>query len=96
MTFSLASLFRRPARAARKTTIEVLKTRTCPLCEEAVHVLKKEQERSGFELRVRDITDAPELLAVHRDEVPVVFVDGIKRFIGRVDPTLLRRLTERA
>jgi hypothetical protein len=40
---------------------------------------------------VRDITNDPALLAEHGLEVPVVFIDGRKRFFGRVDPVLLRR-----
>lgn len=84
---------RRPA--AAEATVLLLKTRTCPLCEEARHVLDKERARAGFRLEVRDITDDPELMARHGVEVPVVFVDGVKRFFGRVDPVLLRRLLER-
>ncbi len=69
-----------------------MKTRTCPLCEEAVSTLERERRRLPFGLIVRDITDDPSLMAKHRDEVPVVFVDGKKRFFGRVDMVLFRRI----
>ena len=86
--------FRR-RRPAAETTVLIYKTRTCPLCEEALHVVAKERSRAGFRLEVLDISDDTELLSRHGVEVPVVFVDGVKRFFGRVDPVLLRRLIDR-
>ncbi|HYC77123.1 MAG TPA: glutaredoxin family protein [Planctomycetota bacterium] len=71
------------------------RTRTCPLCDEALEILERARRRARFALDVHDVTDDPSKLAEHRLEVPVVFVDGRKRFMGRVDPVLLKRLLER-
>lgn len=69
----------------------LLKTRTCPLCDDALHLLRRRSRKLGFRLRVLDISSRPELLAEFGLEVPVVFVAGRKRFFGRVDPALLAR-----
>lgn len=59
----------------------------CPLCDTARAVL--DEIVPGFaEIDIR--TDRA-LLRAYRDEIPVVEVDGVKRFVGRVDP---RRLVE--
>ena len=54
-------------------------------------MIRDEARRKPFVLTVRDISDDPELLALHGLEVPVVFIDGRKRFFGHVDPVLFRR-----
>jgi glutaredoxin len=74
--------------------VVLYKKARCPLCDEALAVLGAELRRTRFELEVRDITNDPELLAVHGNEVPVVFIDGRKRFFGHVDPVLFRRAVE--
>ena len=60
----------------------------------ALDLLRAEGRRARFTLTVRDITNDPALLAEHGLEVPVVFIDGRKRFFGKVDPVLLRRALE--
>jgi hypothetical protein len=67
----------------------------CHLCDLALDLLRAEARRTPFTLTVRDITNDPALLAEHGLEVPVVFVDGKKRFFGKVDPVLLRRAVAR-
>jgi glutaredoxin len=67
----------------------------CHLCDEALATLRAEARRTRFTLSVQDITHDPALLAEHCLEVPVVFIDGKKRFFGRVDPMLLRRALRR-
>ena len=42
-----------------------------------------------------DITESPKLEALYGHEVPVVLIDGKKRFIGQVDAVLLRRILDR-
>jgi glutaredoxin len=63
----------------------------CHLCDLALDLLRAEGRRARFTLTVRDITNDPALLAEHGFEVPVVFIDGKKRFFGKVDPVMLRR-----
>lgn len=74
--------------------MEVYKTKGCPLCRRAIAILKEHRRSLGLRIRVRDITHDEELLERHRIEIPVVFVAGKKRFMGRVDPALLRRAVE--
>jgi hypothetical protein len=69
----------------------VVKTRTCPLCDEAWRVLRERRRSLGLNLRAADISNRPSLLEAYGHEVPVVFVAGKRRFFGRVDPVLLAR-----
>ena len=57
----------------------------CPLCDVARAVL--DEFAPGYE--ELDIRTDRELLRKYRDEIPVVAVDGRKRFVGRVDPERL-------
>ncbi len=63
----------------------------CPLCDAAKHALEVVGAEILFALEVRRIEDDEALRAAHALEVPVVFVDGKKRFFGQVSPLLLRR-----
>ena len=62
----------------------------CPLCDTAREVIKTQ----GVRFREVDIRTDRELLRAYRNEIPVVTVDGQKRFIGRVDPAELTRILE--
>ena len=64
----------------------------CHLCDDALAVLKK----AGLEPECIDIDRAPELLKRYTECVPVVVIDGVERFRGRVNPMLLQRLLNRA
>ena len=64
----------------------------CHLCDEAIALLEGERRRHRLEIEVKDIGGDAELEARHGHEIPVVFIDGRKRFMGRVDRMLLRRL----
>lgn len=63
----------------------------CPLCDEAKAVLA----RVFPDFTEVDIRSDRELLRAYRNEIPVVTVDGVKRFIGRVDPRELTRLLKK-
>ena len=60
----------------------------CHLCDEAKATL----ERHGLTPEEVDIDLDPELVNRYTDCVPVVLIDGVVRFRGRVDEVLLRRL----
>lgn len=68
----------------------VLSKRGCHLCEQA----RAEVARIAGELGVpwveRDITDDPELMAEHAEELPVILVDGLRHDCWRVDERRLR------
>ena len=58
----------------------------CPLCDEARKVL--DTVSPGY--REIDIRTDRALLRAYRNEIPVIEIDGIKRWIGRVDTDELR------
>ena len=64
----------------------------CPLCDEARELLRAE----GIGYAEVDIRTDRALLRAYRLEIPVVNVDGVKRFVGRIDLSQLRRLLRSA
>lgn len=60
----------------------------CHLCHEAVEVLA----RHGLKSQEVDIDRQPDLRQRYDQCVPVVVIDGVERFRGRVNEVLLRRL----
>ena len=64
----------------------------CPLCDEAKELLRAE----GIAYSEVDIRTDRALLRAYRLEIPVVTVDGIKRFVGRIDLSQLQRLLRSA
>ena len=70
----------------------VLYTATgCHLCEAARRVVSRVQEETGFELREVAIDGDPALEAEYREWIPVVEIDGERRFVYHVHPDALRR-----
>ena len=62
----------------------------CPLCDTA----RRKLAEMGLKFTEIDIRTDRQLLRAYRNEIPVVTVDGIKRFIGRVDVEDLREFLE--
>jgi glutaredoxin len=75
----------------RRPLVLLVSKRECPLCDEAKHALDSAATKLDFALEIRRIDEDAELHAKHSLEVPVVFIDGKKRFFGRVAPLLLLR-----
>jgi glutaredoxin len=65
--------------------------RGCHLCERALEVVQAAREELGFELREIAIDGDPELESAYREWIPVVEIDGRRRFVYHVDPTAFRR-----
>jgi glutaredoxin len=63
----------------------------CPLCDEAKDELEHARRQVSFELEVRSIDSDDALRAAHALEVPVIFIDGKKKFFGKVSGVLLLR-----
>jgi len=63
----------------------------CHLCDDAKEVL----ERHGLAPRLIDIDADPQLQQRYNECVPVVVIDGVERFRGRVNEVLLRRVIRR-
>ncbi len=68
----------------------------CHLCERARGVVAGLQEELGFELREVDIAGDPALEAVYREWLPVVEIDGRRRFTYFVQPDAFRRAVAQA
>jgi glutaredoxin len=69
----------------------ILYTRAgCHLCEDAKALLL----RYGLSPAEVDIDREPALRARYNECVPVVVIDGVERFRGRVNEVLLRRLLD--
>ena len=89
-------MFSRWCQLWRRTRVQarvVVYTRAnCPLCDEAAEFLDEEQRHRGFQLEYRDIANDAELTRQHGDSIPVVEVNGLVRFRGRINPVLWKRL----
>ncbi|HET7566627.1 MAG TPA: glutaredoxin family protein [Gaiellaceae bacterium] len=68
----------------------------CHLCEAAGRVVRAAQAELGFELREVAIDGDPELEAAYREWIPVVEIDGRRRFTYFVEPAALRRAVAQA
>jgi glutaredoxin len=71
----------------------VLYTRSgCCLCDDAKEALRVAREQVQFTVREVDIDSDPALREQHRDDIPVIEIDGRRAFKHRVTP---RQLVER-
>jgi glutaredoxin len=68
----------------------------CHLCDRARGVLAQLEEELGFDLREVDITGDPALEAEYREWLPVVEIDGRRRFTYHVQPVAFRRAVAQA
>lgn len=66
----------------------------CHLCEAARALVAEEAERVGATWAEVDVADDAAAEEAHGDLVPVVFVDGVRRGILRLDRTRVRRALE--
>lgn len=73
----------------------ILYTRhSCPLCDEALDLLKEHQLRHAFTLETRNVDDSPDLQQAYGNWVPVVTINGRLRFRGHINPVLLQRILD--
>ena len=63
----------------------------CCLCDEAHEALVRMKDELGLDIQVRDIGGDAKLEAEYGQSIPVVFVDELLVFKGRIDPVRLRR-----
>ena len=63
----------------------------CHLCDEAKLILKKVAADFPFTLREINIEEDPEVYEKYKYEIPVVFLEDVKLFKGRVDEKKLRK-----
>ena len=68
----------------------------CHLCERARGVVAGLREELGFDLQEIDITGDERLEAEYREWLPVVEIDGRRRFTYYVQPEAMRRAVAQA
>ena len=68
----------------------------CHLCERALEQVRTLRDELGFELREVDITGDPTLEETHREWLPVVEIDGKRRFTYHVQLESFRRAVAQA
>jgi glutaredoxin len=68
----------------------------CHLCERALAQIRQMQTELGFDLREVDITGDPSLEAEYREWLPVVEIDGRRRFTYHVQVDAFRRAVAQA
>ena len=95
MAFAFLKRWLAGSRKARTDLHVVLYTRrACPLCEEALEVLRRFQECYAFPIEIKDIDESADLVSAYGNCVPVVTINGKVRFRGHVNEVLLQRLLE--
>ena len=65
--------------------VEIYSRPGCHLCDEAKDVIERVQHRFAFGLRIINIETDPELEQEYGEQIPVVFINGIKAFQYHVD-----------
>jgi glutaredoxin len=68
----------------------------CHLCDRALEQLRALKAELGFSLREVDITGDEALEAEYREWLPVVEIDGRRRFTYHVQPEAFRRAVAQA
>jgi len=77
-------------------SVVVYHATNCHLCERALEQVRGLQDELQFELREVDITGDPALEETYREWVPVVEIDGRRRFTYHVQPDAFRRAVAEA
>lgn len=75
-------------------TVVLLTRSACPLCDDAHEVLLRNQRIYGFALKSTSVDDSPQLMQEFGDWVPVVLINSVVRFRGRINELLFRRMME--
>ena len=79
-----------------KPEVVVYHAEGCHLCERALAQVRDLQAELGYELREVDITGDPELEAAYREWLPVVEIDGRRRFTYHIQLDPFRRAVAQA
>jgi glutaredoxin len=76
--------------------VVVYHARGCHLCERALGQVRALREELGFDLREVDIGGDEALEAAYREWIPVVEIDGRRRFTYHLQPDAFRRAVAQA
>ena len=69
----------------KSVQVDIYSRPGCHLCDEAKVVIERVQRRLGFAVRVIDVETDPEFERKFGEEIPVVFINGVKAFKYHVD-----------
>lgn len=86
--------FRRGRAHRRSHQVVVYTKKPCPLCDEAIETLRLASKSYPMDLEVISIDGVESLTSSYGHEIPVVFINGVRRFFGKVDPVLLTRILD--
>jgi len=81
---------------ASTPSVVVFHSAGCHLCERAIAQVRGLQGELGFDLREVDISGDPDLEATYREWLPVVEIDGRRRFTYHVHLDAFRRAVAQA
>ena len=84
------------ASTPRPVDVAVYHARGCHLCERALEQVRQLRDELGFELREIDIAGVAQLEQTYREWLPVVEIDGRRRFTYYVQPDAFRRAVAQA
>ena len=87
---------RSPAASIRKPLVSVYHSAGCHLCERALEQVRALRDELDFELREVDIGGDDALESAYREWIPVVEIDGRRRFTYHVQPDAFRRAVAQA
>ena len=73
------------------TEVVVYHATQCHLCDRALERVRALRDELGFDLREVLIDGDPELEREYREWIPVVEIDGVRRFTYFVQPEAFRR-----
>jgi glutaredoxin len=82
--------------STRKPDVAVFHAPGCHLCERALEQVRALREELGFNLREVDISGDPALEEAYREWLPVVEIEGRRRFSYYLQPDAFRRAVAQA
>jgi glutaredoxin len=79
-----------------RASVVVYHATGCHLCERALQQVRDLRDELEFDLREVDISGDPALEEAYREWLPVVEIDGRRRFTYHIQPDAFRRAVARA
>ena len=80
----------------RSPLVVVYHSTGCHLCERALQQVRDLRDELQFDLREVDISGDPALEEAYREWLPVVEIDGRRRFTYHIQPDAFRRAVAQA
>jgi glutaredoxin len=80
----------------RRASVVVYYSTGCHLCERALQQARDLRDELQFDLREVDISGDPALEEAYREWLPVVEIDGRRRFTYHIQPDAFRRAVAQA